>query len=166
MFDVGFWELVVIAVVALLVVGPEKLPALARAAGHWLARGQRLARDFRHDVERELAIDEIRAMKREIPSLPKLADVLGADPLGADPLGTDPLAGGAVGGTGAAGGAVTPCAPGDVTPGDGAPPAPPGDNTGPTPAAPAEGAPAVSLAKDPDPLATDVTEGRSGRAGP
>jgi sec-independent protein translocase protein TatB len=75
MFDVGFWELVVIAVVALLVVGPEKLPALARAAGQWLARGQRVVQGFRADVERELALDEMRAMKRRI-ALPDLKGAL------------------------------------------------------------------------------------------
>jgi Sec-independent protein translocase protein TatA len=41
MFDVGFWELVVIAVVALIVIGPERLPKAARVAGMWLGRARR-----------------------------------------------------------------------------------------------------------------------------
>ncbi|MEW8587286.1 MAG: twin-arginine translocase TatA/TatE family subunit, partial [Candidatus Thiodiazotropha sp.] len=40
MFDVGFWELTIIALVALIVIGPERLPKVARTAGLWLGRGR------------------------------------------------------------------------------------------------------------------------------
>lgn len=54
MFDVGFWELTIVAVVALLVVGPERLPVLARTAGKWLNRMRRMARELRYELEREV----------------------------------------------------------------------------------------------------------------
>ena len=54
MFDIGFWELGLIALVALLVVGPERLPKLARTAGLWLGRGRRLLSSVKADIDREL----------------------------------------------------------------------------------------------------------------
>jgi len=60
MFDVGFFELVLIAVVALLVVGPERLPKLARTAGMWLGRGRRFINSVRDDIDREIKADELR----------------------------------------------------------------------------------------------------------
>lgn len=60
MFDVGFFELVLIAVVALLVVGPERLPKLARAAGMWLGRGRRFINSVKDDIDREIKADELR----------------------------------------------------------------------------------------------------------
>lgn len=54
MFDIGFWELVLIAIIALLVVGPERLPRLAYEAGTWFGRLQRYLRKFRYQIEREL----------------------------------------------------------------------------------------------------------------
>ena len=53
MFDIGFWEIGIIAIVALLVVGPERLPGMIRTAGKWVGRGQRLAREVRSELERE-----------------------------------------------------------------------------------------------------------------
>ncbi len=47
MFDIGFWELSLLALVALLVVGPERLPKLARTAGLWLGKGRRLINSVR-----------------------------------------------------------------------------------------------------------------------
>ena len=60
MFDVGFFELVLIAVVALLVVGPERLPKLARSAGMWLGRGRRFINSVKDDIDREIKADELR----------------------------------------------------------------------------------------------------------
>ncbi|HOP17926.1 MAG TPA: Sec-independent protein translocase protein TatB, partial [Gammaproteobacteria bacterium] len=60
MFDVGFFELVLIAVVALLVVGPERLPKLARTAGMWLGRGRRFINSVKDDIDREIKADELR----------------------------------------------------------------------------------------------------------
>ena len=60
MFDVGFWELALIAVVALLVVGPERLPKLARTAGLWIGKGRRFVGVVKADIDRELRAEELK----------------------------------------------------------------------------------------------------------
>jgi sec-independent protein translocase protein TatB len=60
MFDIGFWELAMVAVVALLVVGPERLPKLARTAGMWLGRARRFVGSVKADIEQELRAEELR----------------------------------------------------------------------------------------------------------
>lgn len=60
MFDIGFSELILIGVVALLVLGPDRLPGAARVAGLWLGRIKRSFNSIKEDVERELGADEIR----------------------------------------------------------------------------------------------------------
>ncbi|MDJ0738877.1 MAG: Sec-independent protein translocase protein TatB [Gammaproteobacteria bacterium] len=62
MFDVGMLELFLVAVVALLVVGPERLPKLARTAGMWLGRGRRFITSVKDDIDREIKADELRAI--------------------------------------------------------------------------------------------------------
>jgi sec-independent protein translocase protein TatB len=66
MFDVSFSELLIIAVVALLVVGPERLPKLARTAGHLLGRLQRYVSDVKADINREMQLDELKRMQQQI----------------------------------------------------------------------------------------------------
>jgi Tat protein translocase TatB subunit len=66
MFDVGFWELTIIAVVALVVVGPERLPRLARTAGQWMGRARRLARELRMELEREVDLSEVRRLHDDV----------------------------------------------------------------------------------------------------
>lgn len=65
MFDVGFFELVLIAVVALVVVGPEKLPKLARTAGLWIGRGRRVLADVKADIEKEIKAEELKRILDE-----------------------------------------------------------------------------------------------------
>lgn len=65
MFDFGFWELVAIGVVALLVVGPNRLPGLARQVGMWLGKTKRFVNSVRADIERELQSEELRRMLKE-----------------------------------------------------------------------------------------------------
>lgn len=60
MFDIGFSELLLIGVVALLVLGPDRLPGAAKVAGMWLGRIKRSFNNIKEDVERELGADEIR----------------------------------------------------------------------------------------------------------
>ncbi len=60
MFDIGFSELVVVGVVALIVIGPERLPKVARTAGHLLGRFQRYASSVKSDISREMQMDELR----------------------------------------------------------------------------------------------------------
>ena len=65
MFDIGFWELAIIMIVALLVIGPERLPGLARKAGYWLGRGRRFVSSVKADIDREIAADELRRVLKE-----------------------------------------------------------------------------------------------------
>lgn len=60
MFEVGFGEVVLLFIVALLVLGPEKMPAAIRTAGLWLGRLKRSYNNIRADIEREIGADDIR----------------------------------------------------------------------------------------------------------
>jgi sec-independent protein translocase protein TatB len=66
MFDIGFSEIVVIAVVALVVIGPERLPKTARTLGLLFGRLQRYVNDVKSDIRREMELDELRGLQREI----------------------------------------------------------------------------------------------------
>ena len=63
MFDIGFTELLVIGVVALIVIGPEKLPRMARTVGHLAGRLQRYVADVKADINREIELEELRKMR-------------------------------------------------------------------------------------------------------
>ena len=76
MFDLGFWELMLIGVVALLVVGPERLPGLARTAGHWLGRLRRFVRNVKQDIDKELASEELQKILSEQASIPELEELI------------------------------------------------------------------------------------------
>ena len=65
MFDVGFSELIVIAVLALVVIGPERLPAVARTVGAMLGRAQRYFNSVKAEVNRELQLDELKRIQQE-----------------------------------------------------------------------------------------------------
>jgi len=68
MFDIAFSEMVVIAVVALIVIGPERLPKVARTLGHMFGRLQRYVNDVKADINREMELDELRKLKSEVQS--------------------------------------------------------------------------------------------------
>src|SRR5688500_11756696 len=63
MFDIGFSELMVIAVVALIVIGPERLPKVARTLGHLIGRMQRYVNDVKADISREMELDELKKLQ-------------------------------------------------------------------------------------------------------
>ncbi|MCU7882099.1 MAG: Sec-independent protein translocase protein TatB [Candidatus Thiodiazotropha sp. (ex Lucinoma aequizonata)] len=60
MFDVGFWELTIIALVVLIVIGPERLPKVARTAGIWLGRGRRFIANVKADIDKEIKAEELK----------------------------------------------------------------------------------------------------------
>ncbi len=66
MFDIGFSELIVIGVVALIVIGPEKLPRVAKTVGHLLGRAQRYVSDVKADINREIQLDELKKIQNEV----------------------------------------------------------------------------------------------------
>ena len=66
MFDIAFSELMIIGVVALLVIGPEKLPKVARTLGHLLGRAQRYVNDLKSDISREIQLDELKKLQTEV----------------------------------------------------------------------------------------------------
>jgi sec-independent protein translocase protein TatB len=61
MFDIGFWELCLIAIVALLILGPERLPTAARTAGKWISKIRNMVAGVKQEIDRELQLDEIRS---------------------------------------------------------------------------------------------------------
>lgn len=63
MFDIAFSELMVIGLIALIVIGPEKLPRMARTVGHLAGRLQRYVSDVKADINREIELDELRKMR-------------------------------------------------------------------------------------------------------
>lgn len=66
MFDFGFSEMMVVGVVALVVIGPERLPKVAKTVGHLLGRAQRYVGDVKGDIQREFELDELRKMRTEM----------------------------------------------------------------------------------------------------
>ncbi|MGE5493540.1 MAG: Sec-independent protein translocase protein TatB [Actinomycetota bacterium] len=66
MFDVGFSELIVIGIVALIVIGPERLPKVARTVGHLLGRAQRYVNDVKADINREMQLDELKKLQAQV----------------------------------------------------------------------------------------------------
>ena len=68
MFDIGFSEIVVIAVVALIVIGPERLPKTAKTLGLLFGRLQRYVSDVKADINRELELEELRKLQHDVQS--------------------------------------------------------------------------------------------------
>jgi sec-independent protein translocase protein TatB len=66
MFDIGFTELLVIGLVALIVIGPERLPRVARTLGHLAGRLQRYVSDVKADINREMELEELRKMRESV----------------------------------------------------------------------------------------------------
>ena len=68
MFDIGFTELLLIGLVALIVIGPERLPRVARTVGHLAGRMQRYVADVKADINREMELEELRKMRDSVQS--------------------------------------------------------------------------------------------------
>jgi len=68
MFDVGFSELILIGLVALIVIGPQRLPTVARTVGHLLGRLQRYVNDVKSDINREMQLDELKKLQEQVAS--------------------------------------------------------------------------------------------------
>ena len=66
MFDIGFSEILLVAVVALVVIGPERLPGVARNVGRYAGRLQRYVQDIKRDFNREVEFEEIKRLQHEM----------------------------------------------------------------------------------------------------
>ena len=75
MFEIGFQEIFLLGAIALLVVGPERLPGLARTVGVWVGKAQRLVGQVRADVEREIRAEELRQSMKEFSPTAALSDM-------------------------------------------------------------------------------------------
>ncbi len=71
MFDIGFWELSLIGIVGLLVIGPERMPAVARTVGKWVGRANRFVSNIKDDINKELKDEDLKNILLEQQ---KLAD--------------------------------------------------------------------------------------------
>lgn len=68
MFDFGFSELFIIGLIALVVLGPERLPRVARQAGQWMGKLQRYVSDVKSDISRQMELEELRNLQKEVTS--------------------------------------------------------------------------------------------------
>lgn len=77
MFDFGFWELAIVMVVALLVVGPERLPQLAGQAGKWIGKAKRVLEGIRSDIESEIKASELKEiLEKQRGEIGELKEIL------------------------------------------------------------------------------------------
>lgn len=66
MFDFGFGELMLVALIALIVIGPERLPKVARTLGHLLGRVQRYVSDVKSDISREMQLEDLKKLQQQV----------------------------------------------------------------------------------------------------
>jgi sec-independent protein translocase protein TatB len=77
MFDIGFWELMIIGLVALVVVGPERLPKLAYTAGKWLGKGRSMLNAVKSEIDKEIKAEELKQiLEKQRQQLNPLEDVI------------------------------------------------------------------------------------------
>jgi sec-independent protein translocase protein TatB len=76
MFDIGFWEVIFIAVITLLVVGPERLPRVARTAGLWVGKIRGFVVSVKADIDQELAADELKRTLQKQAAVPEIEELI------------------------------------------------------------------------------------------
>jgi len=64
MFDIGFSELVAIGLIALIVLGPKRLPEVARTAGRWMGQLRRFVSDVKQDIDREMRVEDLAELRK------------------------------------------------------------------------------------------------------
>lgn len=61
MFDVGFWEFALIGIITLIVVGPERMPGIAKTAGRYIGKAKRFVAKIQTDINNEIEVDQLKA---------------------------------------------------------------------------------------------------------
>ena len=74
MFDIGFWELVLISIIALIVVGPDKLPSFAKNLGYWTGKIRRLINNTKRELSQELSLDNNDRLEQKLNDLDDLME--------------------------------------------------------------------------------------------
>jgi len=88
-FDIGATELLLVAIIGLVVVGPERLPRLARTLGLWLKRLRGQVASIQKDINRELELEDLKRQLEARGGGLKMEDIAGDDPLGLKPPSDD-----------------------------------------------------------------------------
>jgi len=76
MFDIGFSEIIFIMIIALLVIGPQRLPKVARTAGLWFGKLRGFVSTVKADIDRELATEELKRTLAEQAAIPELEEII------------------------------------------------------------------------------------------
>ena len=76
MFEVGFSEILMVGLVALLVIGPEKLPKFARMAGFWVAKSRRMIANVKQEINEEFQAEELRQMLKNKSGINELQQIV------------------------------------------------------------------------------------------
>lgn len=84
MLDIGATELLLVAIIGLVVIGPERLPRVARTIGLWLRRLRGQVASIQKDINRELELEDLKRDLQERGGGLKMEDITGSDPLGLD----------------------------------------------------------------------------------
>ena len=79
MFDIGFLEMIVIAVVGLLVIGPDRLPGVARNVGKWVGKTRRFITQVKSDIDREMKQEELRKALEDDAGLDEIKQIMNSD---------------------------------------------------------------------------------------
>lgn len=69
MFDVGIWELALLLVIAMIVVGPDRLPKLATSLGRWTGKIRRMAQTIQRDIDRQIALEDQQKIRESVESV-------------------------------------------------------------------------------------------------
>lgn len=75
MFDVGFWELCLIGLISLLVIGPERLPKVARLSGFWIGKTRAMIANVKQEINEELRAEELRQVLKEQSGMDELRQI-------------------------------------------------------------------------------------------
>lgn len=79
MFDIAFSELLIVGIVALVVIGPERLPKVARTAGQWLGRLNRYVSQVKQDIDRDIKLEELRKMQQEMKDTAQKYEIMAGE---------------------------------------------------------------------------------------